>query len=846
MLLASLGMAATGSAQVTFRAVEGSDWGNDEGSDKVRDGNTATKWCKNGDDDETKCYVILEASEATYIQGFKMTTANDNDKNPGRTPKTYTLSGCDTQDGTYETIYYQADDNLIGDVNFKEYTIYCNSQKKYKYFKLWIKDSNINGGRMFQLSEFTLIPSTMGFTYKDGKQNAVDGKTSEKWEANPSTSVTVEASEPTYLTGYQFTTGNDNSQYKGRNPGDWKIEGSNDCSEWHEVVSVTGNQDMQEVNYVPYYFPLDNPLDVAYKYYRVTVTRAQGGGYFQMSEMSLVGTTVAHTWVEGDNVAPTCTQDGYETYRCSDCGAVKGRGVIPMLGHQYSDKGLCVRCAYPQADWMTANEGWYEAASLDHFNWLAAMVKNVNPSLNIRLTQDVDLDGFQGFGNGSEAVAYKGELDGQGHWLKNLILEENAQNVGLFGRTDGAKIHDLGLTGCSVKSGQQQNSGVVAGNMKDTEVNRVAVMNSFSESRDHAGAIAGRTEGTTKITNCLSDAQVHATQYQAGGMVGASVGMTFDRNLFTGTVVNEDQASAGLVSLLDNPTNGDIYIRYNISAASLVQSKKSDNVYPVIQESRHDLCKEYDNNRVAKSMVLQRKNSVRENLFNTNDYNGFTTEDADMQVKSFYTDTMKWDMTADWKFVATGKYPVLAWMTAPGAQDIRVSQAGYATVTAAGPLDFSETKVKAYAAQLSGKWVHLEPVTQVPAGAAVVVEATQGEYSVPFAVEKLAAMPQNDLQTSDGTVKGGSSVFVLGNKANGVGFYPTAESLTLPAGKGYLEISSAAEVQAFLGFGDGTGTGITSTVEDTDGNAAIYNLAGQRVSRVQKGVNIVNGKKVIY
>ena len=38
-------------------------------------------------------------------------------------------------------------------------------------------------------------------------------------------------------------------------------------------------------------------------------------------------------------------------------------------------------------------------------------------------------------------------------------------------------------------------------------------------------------------------------------------------------------------------------------------------------------------------------------------------------------------------------------------------------------------------------------------------------------------------------------------------------------------------------------TGISGIVADE--NAVIYNLAGQRVSKAVKGINIINGKKVL-
>ena len=46
---------------------------------------------------------------------------------------------------------------------------------------------------------------------------------------------------------------------------------------------------------------------------------------------------------------------------------------------------------------------------------------------------------------------------------------------------------------------------------------------------------------------------------------------------------------------------------------------------------------------------------------------------------------------------------------------------------------------------------------------------------------------------------------------------------------------------------DEAGTGIAETVAiGASGEDIIYNLNGQRLGKVQKGLNIVNGKKVIF
>lgn len=72
------------------------------------------------------------------------------------------------------------------------------------------------------------------------------------------------------------------------------------------------------------------------------------------------------------------------------------------------------------------------------------------------------------------------------------------------------------------------------------------------------------------------------------------------------------------------------------------------------------------------------------------------------------------------------------------------------------------------------------------------------------------------------------------------------------AGKAYLPASAlsaeAAESRFFLfGFGDGEETGITETEYGNvkTENTVVYDLAGRRVQGAQKGIFIVNGKKVV-
>ena len=122
LALAFVSISAMG--QVTFTAIGGSDFDADEGSKLAFDGNINTKWCKKGNDNVNNCYLVVEANEATYIEGFSMTTGNDSKTCRGRAPRNYTIFGSN-DNANWTVIYHQQDDNLIEDENFKTYTVYC-------------------------------------------------------------------------------------------------------------------------------------------------------------------------------------------------------------------------------------------------------------------------------------------------------------------------------------------------------------------------------------------------------------------------------------------------------------------------------------------------------------------------------------------------------------------------------------------------------------------------------------------------------------------------------------------------------------------------------------------------
>ena len=176
--------------------------------------------------------------------------------------------------------------------------------------------------------------------------------------------------------------------------------------------------------------------------------------------------------------------------------------------------------------------------------------------------------------------------------------------------------------------------------------------------------------------------------------------------------------------------------------------------------------------------------------------------------------------------------------------NVKVGDALYATFVAPCDVDFTDAGVSAFAAQPNGKYVHLEPVTTVPAGTAVVVKADEaGSYYAPKTIGA-ALDTENALLASETPVTADGSQFMLAKpEGEEVGFYQVIENTVISPKTGYLVISGEG-VKGFYGFDPDNGTGIKG-IDFADENAPIYNVAGQRLQKMQKGINIVGGQKVL-
>lgn len=102
------------------------------------------------------------------------------------------------------------------------------------------------------------------------------------------------------------------------------------------------------------------------------------------------------------------------------------------------------------------------------------------------------------------------------------------------------------------------------------------------------------------------------------------------------------------------------------------------------------------------------------------------------------------------------------------------------------------------------------------------------------------------LGTDDDMASPNDNCYILSHGSKGLGFYKWPTTKTLEAHKAYIEGGSSSAKALIFRFED-EATGINNEIIDSasdESEPVIYNLSGIRISKPQKGINIIKGKKV--
>ena len=146
----------------------------------------------------------------------------------------------------------------------------------------------------------------------------------------------------------------------------------------------------------------------------------------------------------------------------------------------------------------------------------------------------------------------------------------------------------------------------------------------------------------------------------------------------------------------------------------------------------------------------------------------------------------------------------------------------------------------------NGKLSLVEQKNTIPAHTPVIVysESTTDINAVQFGVATSSTATSKYLTGVYTDTKAPLGSYVLQNQGGRVGFYQV-QAGTQPwvrANRAYLTVPASPNVKAFY-MDDATA--IQTVEELLSGKAEIYDLAGRRQQKLQKGINIVGGKKVL-
>lgn len=137
---------------------------------------------------------------------------------------------------------------------------------------------------------------------------------------------------------------------------------------------------------------------------------------------------------------------------------------------------------------------------------------------NYALRNSIDGTQANNFTSIGSNTAFSGKFDGIDYNIFNLNIS-GIDNVGLFGKTDGATINNVTLVGGSITG--SNNVGAIVGNANNTTLTNV--VNSAAVSGDsNVGGIVGSADGTT-VENAINTGTIEGNstiETNVGGLIG--------------------------------------------------------------------------------------------------------------------------------------------------------------------------------------------------------------------------------------------------------------------------------------------------------------------------------------
>ena len=492
---------------------------------------------------------------------------------------------------------------------------------------------------------------------------------------------------------------------------------------------------------------------------------------------------------QGTLLAATAATSGELTYKIGgDWRQTVGIDAHPMLAatsqvvNQYSES------IYTN---LSVSDGKAQISNVADLQKYAVEVNAVNNTMNAEMTADIDMSEEDYTPIGTNDKRFSGTFDGKGHKV-NLDIDANAYGQGFISiATGGATVKNLVITG-KVKNAGSKTAGIIA------------------------EAIGG---GTITIQNCGNEATIEGAGGEVAAIVANNWGYQCTLNLENVYNIGNVSGTGDVSTICACQGNGSSVFKNVYNAGSVTGAKAGD--------------------------FVRTSSGTYTNCYSTtlsgNDNASIISTDATKVASGELCAKLGYGFR---QTVGTG-YP--CFNQALGFVN-QISAAGYSTQYNTYSDVIIPDGIEAFAGVKNGSdWLRLVPIEgNIAQNEPVILRGNAGLYNF-MPTTGISKATNNELLGSDGTVSGGTGIYALAIKSDVVGFYPVGSEVKIPEGKAYLNDGAGVKGFTFVFEDDATGIeSIQNSKFKIQNEGSIYNLAGQKLSKMQKGINIVNGRKVLF
>ncbi|MCQ2472051.1 MAG: hypothetical protein MJ147_08450 [Clostridia bacterium] len=216
----------------------------------------------------------------------------------------------------------------------------------------------------------------------------------------------------------------------------------------------------------------------------------------------------------------------------------------------------------------TLSGGYYQINTAEKLAWFAAQVNNGSSSIKAKLTDDIMLNSVGSYLRewipiGSAAKPFKGEFDGNGHYISGVSIKNAVDNCGLFGYiatekpviddeddtseeifvpTPPTVIHDLEVKNSNIAG--LENTGGVCGYISYGIIKNCSYNGTVTSTSNSVGGVAGHAISFSRVMQCFSKGSVTGN-LRTGGILGYGEANTQVNECYSTAIVKSQAVNIG-------------------------------------------------------------------------------------------------------------------------------------------------------------------------------------------------------------------------------------------------------------------------------------------------------------